>query len=196
MVCDLESLLEKIRSCRKCPLPKGSYPVFSPVLKTNFLLIGQAPGVEETKKGLPFVGKAGRRLFSWLKEVGIEEDDFRKRVYITQVVKCFPGKGKRGDLKPPKEQVRNCFSYLREEISLLDPDLIIPVGTLAIESLLGKKRLIEVVGKRLEVDLFGRKRVLLPLPHPSGVSVWSYKKEHIFLIERAIKGIRRYFRRS
>ncbi len=183
---DFKKLVKKIKSCRKCRLPEGSYPVFSPVLNAKILLIGQAPGREETKKGIPFIGKAGRRLFNWIAKAGRREEDFRKDVYITQVAKCFPGKGMRGDLKPSKEQILNCLPYLKEEIMRLDPEIIIPVGSLAIEYILGKRVLAEIIGKRIKIDLLGKKRIIIPLPHPSGASVWSYKRENLPLINKAI----------
>ncbi len=184
---DLRGLVKKIKACRKCSLPEGSYPVFSPVFSAKIILIGQAPGKEEIEKGTPFIGKAGRRLFGWLAKVGIKEDAFRKRVYITQIMKCFPGKGKRGDLKPKKENLKNCLPYLKEEIRRLDPKVLIPVGSLAIEDILGKRRLSEVIGERFEIELFGKRRIIIPLPHPSGASVWLFRKENLIRIEKAVK---------
>ncbi|MEO0100874.1 MAG: uracil-DNA glycosylase family protein [candidate division WOR-3 bacterium] len=190
---DLRGLVKKIKACRKCSLPEGSYPVFSPVFSAKIILIGQAPGKEEIEKGTPFIGKAGRRLFDWLEKVGIKEGDFRKKVYITQVMKCFPGKGKRGDLKPKGEHLVNCLPYLRDEIKKLDPKVLIPVGSLAINNILGRRRLKEVVGKIFKIDLLGKKRFVIPLPHPSGLSVWSFKRENLLRIEKAVKILSKYF---
>ena len=189
----LSLLVQKIRRCQRCRRPEGSYPVFAPLFPAKVMLIGQAPGREETKKGVPFIGKAGRRLFQWLKEAGIKEEEFRKRVYITQVVKCFFGKGKRGDIKPNKAIIDACFPYLREEIKRLDPEILIPVGALAIEKVLGKGKLVSFVGKRFRVELFARKRFVIPLPHPSGVSVWTYKKENRSRLRKAIGLIKSLF---
>lgn len=193
---ELRELVRKIKNCRKCSLPEGSYPVFSPVFSAKIILIGQAPGKEEIEKGIPFIGKAGRRLFQWLGKVGIKEGDFRKEIYITQVMKCFPGKGERGDLKPKREYLVNCLPYLREEIRKLDPKVLIPVGSLAIENILGKKRLKEVVGKFFEIDLFGEKRVIIPLPHPSGASVWSFRRENLARIGKAVRILRKVIEKT
>lgn len=121
---------------------------------------------------------------------GIEEEDFRKIVYITQVVKCFPGKGQFGDLKPSREMIKNCLPYLKEEIIKLDPKIIIPVGALAIEYTIGKRKLGDVIGEKLTRNIYGKRRVIIPLPHPSGVSVWTISKKNLRRMNKALNLLR------
>lgn len=145
-------------------------PVVSPVM-----LIGQAPGPHEGKFGRPFAWTAGKTLFRWFEEqVGIPETLFRERVYIAAVGRCFPGKAKGGgDRKPDAVEIEACKPFLVKEVSILRPRLIIPVGTMAIEQVLGRKApLAELIGKSLEVTYHGHSTEVICLPHPSGASTW------------------------
>jgi uracil-DNA glycosylase len=189
-------LTGKMRVCKICQdLPAFSHAVFAGKYSSKLMLIGQAPGKQELKYNMPFVGPAGKRLFKWLKEKGINEAEFRDRVYFTQMMKCFPGSGDRGDLKPNPLQLKNCASYLEREFELLKPKIVIPVGKLAIEKFFGKVKLDEVVGKKFNKEIFGRQTVVIPLPHPSGASPWSFKKNNQHKIGKAIKIIAQYFRK-
>ncbi len=134
-----------------------------------------------------FAGPAGRRLFKWLAEAGFAEEEFRSFCYITAVMKCFPGKGRHGDRKPDKRQLDNCLCWLEEELVLVKPVVVIPVGKLAIERFLGRVKLDEVVGKSFVKTVNGQKATVIPLPHPSGASVWTNRRENQKLIKRALR---------
>jgi uracil-DNA glycosylase len=151
------------------------------------MLVGQAPGKKEVALGRPFAGAAGRRLFQWLADAGFTEQQFRSYCYITAMMKCFPGSGERGDLKPSRQQVANCASWLERELALVRPAVLIPVGQLAIERLLGKARLEELVGRRFRRVIAGRAVTVIPLPHPSGASAWTNAPKNRILIRRAIR---------
>ena len=103
---------------------------------------------------------------------------------MTAVMKCYPGRvpGGRGDRRPSPAELRNCAPWTDAVLRLLDPPLVIPVGGLAIERLLGPARLVDIIGHRIEVD----DRVFVPLPHPSGASAWLNTPAHRVLVERAI----------
>ncbi|MEO0093183.1 MAG: uracil-DNA glycosylase family protein [candidate division WOR-3 bacterium] len=190
----LNELIKKIRSCQCCAdLPKESYPVLAGRLGNKIMVIGQAPGKQELKYNKPFVGPAGRRLFQWLNVVDIKEEEFRKLAYFTQMMKCYPGAGNRGDLKPKPKQISNCASYLEEEFRILRPRIVIPVGKLAIEKLLGKVKLETVVGKKFIRTVFSIKTIIIPLPHPSGASPWSFKKENQKRIVKAVKILKSFY---
>jgi uracil-DNA glycosylase len=150
------------------------------------MLVGQAPGVTEAQVKRPFNASSGRRLFQWLAEAGIEETDFRASYYMTAVTKCYPGrhpKGK-GDRKPSRAEQKLCRPFLERELALVQPRVLLAVGGLAIETLLGQKlRLDEAVGRVFEVD---RWRVL-PLPHPSGASLWPNALENRARIQQALR---------
>jgi len=148
--------------------PVTGQPVVSPVL-----LLGQAPGDKEPKLQRPFAWTAGKTLFQWLERIGLDERAVRSQVYMAAVCRCFPGKQPGGgDRVPNLEEVANCRVWLREECELIRPQLLIPVGELAIAQFLPVRRLADVIGRGHRVDCFGREMDCIPLPHPSGASTW------------------------
>src|SRR6185369_14332004 len=128
------------------PVVSGD-PVMSPVM-----LIGQAPGVREGPAGRPFAWTAGKTMFGWFSDramgLGITEQDFRERVYMAAVCRCFPGKAKKGggDRVPSTDEIKACSRHLEREIEILKPRLVIPVGKLPIEQLVpDMEKLVDVV---------------------------------------------------
>ena len=92
---------------------------------------------------------------------------------MAAVCRCFPGKNpKGGDRVPDTSEIANCLPWLEAEIELLKPQLVIPVGKLAISQFMPVRKLNEVVGQQHRLDVLGRKTDLIPLPHPSGASTW------------------------
>jgi uracil-DNA glycosylase len=154
------------------------------------MLVGQAPGREEVRRGMPFVGPAGRRLFEWLRQVGLDEQEFRAKCYITAVYKCYPGSASHGDLKPSRSQLERCAHLVDEEFSLIQPEVLILVGSLAIEHFLGYLPLADAVGRRLSMSTDWRDVTVIPLPHPSGASVWPFRPKNQKLLKRALSLIR------
>lgn len=143
-------------------------PVLSPVM-----LIGQAPGPRGPMLGRPFAWTAGKQLFKWFEPLGLDEQQFRERVYMAAVCRCFPGKhGKGGDRVPSPAEIANCRPWLEREIELLRPQLILPVGKLAIAQFLPARPLVDVIGALHRVQIAKREVDLVPLPHPSGLSAW------------------------
>ena len=161
----LEEHRERVRACSRC-FPSGSNaPVIDLPKRTKILLVGQAPGSTEVTTRLPFTGPAGKRLMRWFEQAGL----LRGEVYLSALCRCFPGKAKGGgDLAPSRAMIRNCRPYLLGELDLLRPQVVVPVGGLAIKELLGMKRLSEAVGETFVRDGI----VYVPLPHPSGASTW------------------------
>jgi uracil-DNA glycosylase family 4 len=184
----LEDLWRRIRTCRKCQdlgWLEQARPVFSAVFPARWMLIGQAPGTIEGDTGRPFSGRAGRQLFRWLAQAGWREEVFRTNVYMTAMARCYPGKNPKGsgDRPPSQAELSLCRPYLEEELSLVQPSLLILVGKLAIQAFLGPVRLEEVVGQHLRVG----ERAVLPLPHPSGASRWLNQPAHHQLLEKALR---------
>ena len=186
------ALRAEMRACRRC-LEAGYQvtpgAIFSGEPPAPLMLVGQAPGVTEVEAGRPFNASAGRRLFRWLAEAGLAEDDFRSRYYMTAVTKCYPGKhpGGRGDRKPSRAEQKLCRPFLDRELALVQPRLILAIGGLAIETLLGRRlRLDETVGRIFTVN--GRR--VLPLPHSSGASLWLNRPEHQALLHQALALLR------
>jgi uracil-DNA glycosylase len=184
----LQELLQRIRSCQACKergfIPEAR-PIFSPVFPASWMLIGQAPGRVEKESGLPFMGRAGRNLFRWFREIGWEEADFRKEVYMTSVTKCWPGKGRgaSGDRPPSLKEIQLCLPFLKEEVQLVAPKIVILVGKLALGAFFGLEKLEEAVGEKLEKE----GRIWIPLPHPSGASRWLNLEENKGRLRQALK---------
>lgn len=162
----------ELSRCARCPEMIGPVILGRPVA-SKILQIGQAPGPYEGKLGRPFAWTAGKTLFKWYDGLGVAEDVFRERVYIAAVCRCFPGKNpKGGDRVPDHNEIARCGEWLREEVHLLKPELIIPVGKLAIAQMLHAPRLDDIIGKVHRVRYFGHEADAIPLPHPSGLSTW------------------------
>ena len=153
------------------------------------MLIGQAPGKTEVVDRRPFAGRAGRTLFRWFADVGVDEHVARRRIYIAAITRCFPGSSPsgRGDRVPSPFQIANCASWLDAEIQLIAPKVIIPVGRLAIERLLGAKPLSELVGRAFRVSELPGHPLAIPLPHPSGASSWIHAPGHADLVRAALR---------
>jgi uracil-DNA glycosylase len=191
----LAALHGEMRVCRRCleagyPIAPGA--VFSGPALASVMVVGQAPGVTETEVGRPFNGSAGRRLFDWLAQAGWEEAAFRTTQYLSAVTKCYPGKGSggKGDRVPTRAEQALCAPFLERELALVRPRLILPVGGLAVRRFLGERagRLGDVVGEVFEAE-DGRR--IVPLPHPSGASLWLNRSENRERVDQALEHIRR-----
>ena len=148
------------------------------------LLVGQAPGPVENDCTRPFAGRAGRQLMRWFERGGFaDEADVRRRVYMTSMTTCFPGRTPdgRGDRRPSSREVALCSGWLDGVLALLAPRLVMPIGSLALTRFLPGHRLDEAVGRLYDASgvvvgaaggLLAEPPLLLPLPHPSGQSRW------------------------
>ncbi len=219
----LNQLHNEMRACRLC-LEAGHEIVPGAIFRggpaARVMLIGQAPGVTEVEAKRPFNAGSGRRLFQWLGAAGWDEDDFRERHYMTAVTKCYPGKGKngKGDRVPGSDEQALCRPFLEREIALVNPQVMILVGGLAIKLLFPKSaKLTQVIGtavyfpaeslsnpvnfnladgiwlkdKTLNFqsqisEMGGNGRWVIPLPHPSGASLWPNKPKNKKLITQAV----------
>ncbi|MGH7297785.1 MAG: uracil-DNA glycosylase family protein, partial [Polyangiaceae bacterium] len=145
----LRVLHGELDGCRACPRMIGPV-VHGPPVVSRVVLLGQAPGPREGAFGRPFAWTAGRTMFRWFEEsLGVDEAAFRERVYIAAVARCFPGKASGGgDRRPDPGEIDRCKTWIVREVGILRPELVIAVGTLAIEQVLGvKSPLADVVGK-------------------------------------------------
>ena len=165
-------------------------PVVTPrPVVARVYLCGQAPGPHEGRLGQPFAWTAGKTLFRWFEGLGVDEETFRQRAWIGAMARCFPGKNPRGgDRVPSPDEVAACSRWMRREIDLLRPDLVIPVGKLAIAAMVPEaSSLSDVVGTTLRRDLFGHPCDVIPLPHPSGASTWFKLEPGKSLTEKALR---------
>ena len=185
----LQDLHAELAGCRACPRVVGT-PVHPSAQPARILLVGQAPGPREASLGRPFAWTAGRTLFGWFASVlGADEQTVRKHVYLSAVTRCFPGKAPGGgDRRPDPEEVARCRPWLRAEVELMRPRLVVPVGTLAIAEVMGHRGgLVEVVGTSQRLVFEGRRADVIPLPHPSGASTWHRMEPGKTLLARALE---------
>jgi uracil-DNA glycosylase len=179
--------LDALRACTNCPKMIGPVVTSGPVLSKVYLC-GQAPGPHEGRLGKPFAWTAGKRMFTWFQSAGIDEEAFRNRVYMGAVCRCFPGKSKQGgDRVPAPDEIVACSAWMQREFAMLEPELVIAVGRLAIEQFLPAGPLAEIVGKQWRVSKWGHEFDLIPLPHPSGASTWFKREPGKSLLEDALQ---------
>lgn len=128
---DWEALQSCVASCTRCALHAGRTRTVFGVgdRAADWLVVGEAPGAEEDRKGEPFVGRAGRLLDAMLAALGFS----RAQVYIANVVKCRPPENR----DPRPEEADSCAAYLDRQIELLAPRIILAVGRVAAQRLLG-----------------------------------------------------------
>lgn len=190
---NLPQLVEGIRSCTLCP--KMVRPgVSGGAVFSKVISVGQAPGTKEPLAGKPFAWTAGKTLFRWFAEsTGVEEEEFRRTVYMAAVCRCFPGKTKQGgDRVPDPWEIATCRRWLEAEMALLRPELIIPIGKLAIRQFLPEAPLSETIGKSYRVELTTGVVEVIPLPHPSGASPWHRMEPGRTLLRKALALIGRH----
>jgi len=182
---------KELSNCQLCPQMQGP-PVYGLPNLSKVMLIGQAPGFKEIEVHKPFAWQAGKTLFSWFEKIGLSEQQFRHKVYMSAVCRCYPGKKQKngkslsGDRVPDKTEILNCSRWLNNEIKLLSPQLLIPVGKLAINQLLPIKKLDEVVGKTITINIDTHHCEIIALPHPSGVSTWTNTEPGKSLLKDAL----------
>lgn len=185
----LDRHLAQVRGCRLCPgvepPPVAARPDFWP----RVMLVGQAPGPREVVLQRPFAYTAGSRLFAWFASLGVAEEEFRRRVWMCAVIRCFPGRAPQGgDRVPAPGEIANCAPYLERELELIQPDIVLAVGQLAIAKFLPEPApLSDRVGKLFPATRGDLSFDVLPLPHPSGRSTWLVKPENKARLDEALR---------
>jgi uracil-DNA glycosylase family 4 len=182
-----QELQQRIRCCRLCE-EHGFIPKAQPLVNgrpdDRIMVIGQAPGHRSIAKGRSFSGPGGSILQKWLESAGFPPGYLHSHVYLSSLTRCDPGRNPRGDgdRRPSASEIALCKPFLNAELQLLQPEVILLVGTMAIETFFGKVKLEEVIGTFQEHE----GRLFLPLPHPSGISRWLNDPEHLKLHQRAL----------
>jgi uracil-DNA glycosylase len=179
-----------LQACRLCPNVFGE-PVTGAVPDARVMLVGQAPGPHEVEDRRPFAYTAGQRLFSWFEKSGVDETSFREHIHMCAVIRCFPGRNANGsgDRVPNPMEIANCAAHLDREIRLLRPKLVIAVGTLAAQQLIGESELRSIVGRLHRTVRAGVEIDVVVLPHPSGRSTWLNDTKNRALLEKALARI-------
>ncbi|HEX3847760.1 MAG TPA: uracil-DNA glycosylase [Steroidobacteraceae bacterium] len=157
---DWTELRARVAACRRCDLcqtrTQTVFGVGNP--QAAWLVVGEAPGAEEDRRGEPFVGRAGQLLNSMLRAIGLA----REQVYIANVLKCRPP----GNRDPSPLEAGECLPYLEQQIALIRPKIMLAVGRIAAQNLL--KTDTPLGRLRLQVHRFGQSQVPLAVTyHPA-----------------------------
>ena len=184
----LDAHCQRLAACRRCANGPGVLPIVSLARAPRAMLVGQAPGKTEMSGGRAFAGPAGTTLFTWLARAGLDEPAARQLLYISAITRCYPGPhpSGRGDRVPSPSERNRCGDWLADELRIIRPALIVPVGRLAIARFLGAVSLDEVVGREHRVEHAGGESIVIPLPHPSGASSWIHAPPHRALLDRSL----------
>lgn len=169
----MRKIFRDIKECKKCSLcKKRNLPtIYCGNLKSKILFIGEAPGKNEDETGIPFCGRAGKILEELLSSINLKRED----VYITNIVKCRPPKN-----RDPKEiEIKKCVGFLEEEIVLIKPKIICPLGRFSSKYILKKYfeknfEIGEVHGKVFKKDGV----IIIPMYHPAA-TIYDNKKKII-----------------
>ncbi len=184
----LEAVVSQIRACVLCP--KMHRPgVSGGAVVSRVISVGQAPGTKEPVIGKPFAWTAGKTLFGWFQRAsGMSEETFRATIYMAAVCRCFPGKNNAGgDRVPDPNEIATCDRWLAAEFDILRPQLVLPIGKLAIQRFLPPAMLTDVIGKKFTLTRAGHTFDLVPLPHPSGASPWHRMEPGKTLLNQALR---------
>lgn len=167
----MEKLEKQCLACRRCPLRDGCIQVIfgAGSRKARIMLVGEAPGASEDKQGIPFVGSAGQLLTKILAAVNIS----REEVYITNIVKCRPPRNR----MPVPEEIDSCLPYLHQQIALIDPCIIVSLGSLSTRILIDKKAMItRIRGQWKQIG----SRIYMPTFHPAALLRDPRKKRPVW----------------
>ena len=155
-----EELEETIKGCNKCKLCRTRQNIVFGVGNRNakIMFIGEGPGADEDRQGEPFVGRAGKLMDMAFEAVGLKRED----VYIANIVKCRPPMNR----DPEEDEVIACLNYLRNQVILIKPQIIVLLGRISLQNILGKDyKITESRGKWIEKK--GIK--YLPTWHPAAL---------------------------
>ncbi|MCK8823873.1 uracil-DNA glycosylase [Fuchsiella alkaliacetigena] len=181
----LQELKKVALQCQRCSLRQGCTQVVFGTGNSNspLMFVGEGPGAVEDKQGLPFVGKAGQLFNKILAAAKIERED----VYISNVVKCRPPNNRNPKLK----EMKSCLWFLAQEIKLLNPTIIVPLGSVAVKGLLDPEgKITRMRGRWIEKAGY----YFLPTFHPAALlrnESWKKPVWHDFL--KIKKAYQRYW---
>jgi uracil-DNA glycosylase family 4 len=140
---ELWNFMREIKDCTKCPLGKTrtTFVFGDGNENADILFIGEAPGAEEDRTGIPFVGRAGQLLNKLLTNIKIKRED----VFIANILKCRPP----GNRDPQPDEVEKCIPYLQKQIQMIQPKIIVALGRIAAQNLLNTTNSLKQMRSRL-----------------------------------------------
>jgi uracil-DNA glycosylase family 4 len=176
----LEAYQQRMATCTRCVAAgylAEANPVFHGYASQRVMIVGQAPGSRAHVTGIPWSGRSGEILRGWLEGAGFPAKKWRETWYLTSLTKCFPGKAMqgKGDRAPSRAEIALCNDHLEMEMALVRPEIIVTLGKMAASRIIpgaNRRALADLVGTVADVDLAHGMTIVIPLPHPSGVSRW------------------------
>ena len=184
----IESELVACNACASAGHIDVARPVFRGVAGRSWMIVGQAPAALGHERPA-YSGPAGIKLRSWLTTAGLEGiDPLEDNFYLTSVTKCFPGPGLsgKGDRMPSRAEVLLCAPHLEREVAFVRPGVVVTLGKLAANALVGPGSLTDLVGTIRTANYGGVDFTAIPFPHPSGVSRWLNGEPGRSCLDRAI----------
>ncbi len=159
---DVEGLKKEYLQCQRCSAlcASRSQVVFgSGNHQASVLFIGEAPGANEDKEGIPFCGMSGKILNELLSSINLKRED----IFITNTILCRPENNR----NPAKEEVENCRERLDKLLNIMQPKVIVTIGNFATERILGKKGITTLRGKVFRIPLQAQEISVIPIIHPA-----------------------------
>lgn len=159
---ELVEVLQEASACTRCALHESRTKVVFGAgdADADLMFVGEAPGAEEDKTGLPFVGRAGKLLDEMLDGIGLERAD----TFIANVLKCRPP----GNRDPERDEIESCRPYLERQVALVQPKVLATLGNFATKLLTGNPTgITRVHGEPQPHSIGGLELVVLPLFHPA-----------------------------
>lgn len=197
----LDELATEISHCRRCDA-QGLEVLHAPPLKRGLpgkiMVVGIEPGNTELSSGIAFSGPAGKRLAEWMIQAGLANStgELFQKTYFTSVCKC-----KTRSQSDVKRCASNCIDFLLRQIELVNPEICITLGLLPLQAMFGYRgSLNEAVGKSWTeyelgalIPMLGASALVVPLPHPSGLSRWHNDSQNKKLLSSAISALSRAY---
>lgn len=174
-----DQLITEITHCIKCDLHQTRTHAVAGEgnLDADLFFIGEAPGLNEDKQGRPFVGRAGKILDDILASIELD----RKDIYIANILKCRPPKNR----NPRQHEIKTCTPYLERQLALIQPEVIIPMGSFSTEYIFDKfdvpfTKISKLHGQLVTKHTLSKTIHILPLYHPA-VATYDPKKKKVLL---------------
>lgn len=174
----IQLLSDKVVHCKQCDLYKTrTHPVIGEgSLDADLFFIGEAPGFNEDKQGRPFVGRAGAILDELLASIDLKRSD----IYIANILKCRPPKNR----NPTESEIRACTPFLERQLDLINPEVIIPMGSFSTEYIFSKfdlkfTKISELHGKVFTKTTLYNTVHILPMYHPAVATYNPNKKNEL-----------------
>ena len=179
---DWNQLAEAIHSCKACPLYAGkrNYVMEDGFRQARVMFIGEGPGEDEDRQGVPFVGRAGQLLTRMILAMGLDRtaQDAERGCYIANIVKCRPP----GNRNPEPEEGTACLPYLQRQIELVKPEAIILLGAVPLNFLMNRRGITAARGKWLDYKGIS----VMPTFHPAYLLRFERNREQFIAEKRKV----------